>query len=532
MITVVVPARDAEVTLGECLQALIHQEGMRFGTDYEVILVDDGSTDWTGKIAEKFTVRLIRQRNGGPASARNHGARVAAGSILAFTDADCAPSSGWLKNLTQPLSNPQVVGVKGAYLTHQTGLVPRFVQLEYAYKDARMLNLPTIDFIDTYSAAYRKDVFQQNGGFDERFLNPAVEDIEFSFRLARKGYRMLFEPKATVYHYHDRNLAEYLQRKLKIGYWGAYMLGWTPEKMLRDSHTAPTQRFEIIILAAMLMSLPFLAIYPVYALQAFLGIFALFLLITLPFQVFIGKRDPQVLWISSIMLLARAGALGVGLLTGFLQPPKTAANVFPCQSIGVRFIKRVIDILGAVIGLILSAPLVGCAALAIRLDSRGSVIFKQQRAGEFGEPFTIYKLRTMVEGAESMVPDMAALNQLKGPVFKIPNDPRTTRVGRFLRRWSMDELPQFWNVIKGDMSLVGPRPEIMHLVDIYSDDQRQRLMVKPGMTGPVQVSGRDKLDFDQRFRLELDYLKEYSLLEDIKIIVKTFRAVISGEGIV
>ena len=532
MISVIVPARNAEMTLGECLVAIMHQEEMQFGTDYEVILVDDGSTDRTVEIAENYPVMIIKQPNAGPAAARNHGAKLAAGSILVFTDADCAPSPGWLKNLTQPMYDPQVVGVKGAYLSRQTGLVSRFVQLEYAYKDARMGDLPSIDFIDTYSAAYRKNVFQQNGGFDESFLNPAVEDIDFSFRLARKGYRMLFEPKATVFHHHDRNMAEYLKRKLKIGFWGAYMLGRTSEKLLTDSHTAPTQRLEIIVLAVLLLSLPFQLIWPVYATQILLGVFVLFLVITMPFQFFIGKRDPQVLWIASIMLFARAGALSLGLLKGFLMPPKAPTRAFSCQTMRVRLVKRLLDILGAILGLILSSPLIASAALVILLESQGPVIFKQLRAGEFGKPFTIYKLRTMVHGAERMAPEMTYLSPLKGPVFKIPNDPRTTRVGRFLRRWSLDELPQFWNVLKGDMSLVGPRPEVLHLVEKYNDEQRQRLMVKPGLTGPVQVNGRDNLDFDQRFQLELDYLREYSFLKDIKIIFKTFRAVISGEGIV
>ena len=183
-------------------------------------------------------------------------------------------------------------------------------------------------------------------------------------------------------------------------------------------------------------------------------------------------------------------------------------------------------------GLVLSLPVMAGAAIAIRLDSHGPIIFKQPRAGEFGKPFTIFKLRTMVDGADQMVTDMLSMSQLQGPAFKIPNDPRITRVGRYLRRWSLDELPQFWNVLKGEMSLVGPRPEVLHIVERYTDEQRQRLMVKPGLTGPVQVNGRDELDFDRRFQLELDYLRNYTLLKDIKIILKTFTAVISGEGIV
>ena len=140
------------------------------------------------------------------------------------------------------------------------------------------------------------------------------------------------------------------------------------------------------------------------------------------------------------------------------------------------------------------------------------------------------KLRTMIAGADQLVMEVLHKSQIKGPAFKIQNDPRVTRVGRFLRRWSLDELPQFWNVLKGDMSLVGPRPEELRIVEQYNDYQRQRLMVKPGMTGPMQVNGRGGLELDQRLQLEMNYLRNYTILEDFKIILATFFAVFSGEG--
>ena len=531
MISVIIPAKDAAKTLGECLQAVLHQECMQFEHDYEVIVVDDGSIDDTAEIAKQHAVRIIRQSNGGPAAARNAGVRSARGTLLAFTDADCVPSTSWLRELTRPFHNPEVVGVKGVYRTDQTGLVARFVQDEYEYKYARMRNLSAIDFVDTYSAAYRTEVFIQNGGFDESFLVPSVEDQEFSFRLARKGYRMVFEPSAVVFHHHDRNLPEYLRRKFGIGYWKAFMLHWIPEKIFSDSHTAPTQRAEIILLALLLATIPFIAIWQYYASIFFLIILAIFLAITSPFLMFIGKRDRQVLWIAPGMLMGRAGALGLGLLKGFILPQKAESKGFPCLSMHVRVIKRIIDIVGGSIGLLLSTPVVVCAAIAIRMDSHGPIFFQQLRAGENGKPFTMLKLRTMVDGADRMVTEVLHKSQLKGPAFKIANDPRVTRVGRYLRRWSLDEIPQFWNVVKGEMSIVGPRPEEIRMVELYNDYQRQRLMVKPGLTGPMQVNGRGGLDFDKRLQLELNYLKNYSLLEDFKILFKTFSAVFSGEEV-
>jgi lipopolysaccharide/colanic/teichoic acid biosynthesis glycosyltransferase len=230
------------------------------------------------------------------------------------------------------------------------------------------------------------------------------------------------------------------------------------------------------------------------------------------------------------MLLARAAGLGSGWVVGFVAPPATRPRGAPGLTLGKRAIKRVLDILGSSIGLILSAPIVLLAALAIKLEGPGPVFFTQQRAGENGRPFRMYKLRTMVVGAEEQVGQVLASNPLSGPVFKIPNDPRVTRVGHFLRRWSMDELPQLWNVLRGAMSLVGPRPEELWIVERYNDRQRVRLAFKPGLTGPMQVYGRGSLDMDARLDLELDYIRYYSLKEDLKILARTIPAVVSGRG--
>jgi lipopolysaccharide/colanic/teichoic acid biosynthesis glycosyltransferase len=193
-------------------------------------------------------------------------------------------------------------------------------------------------------------------------------------------------------------------------------------------------------------------------------------------------------------------------------------------------LKRILDIIGSILGLILSAPFLLCAALAIKLDTPGSVFFKQERIGYKGVPFMMYKLRTMVIDAEARVGEVLESNPLQGPVFKIPDDPRVTRVGRILRRWSLDEIPQLWNVLRGEMSLVGPRPEESWVVEGYNEQQRSRLSIKPGITGPMQIAGRGDLDMDARLQLELDYIRHYSILRDVKILIKSFPAVISGKG--
>jgi lipopolysaccharide/colanic/teichoic acid biosynthesis glycosyltransferase/glycosyltransferase involved in cell wall biosynthesis len=530
-LSVIVPAHNADGTIAECLGALLVQNGFSLGQDYEIILVDDGSTDQTAQIAEDLGVHVIRQHNAGPAAARNAGVEHAKGELIFFTDSDCIPNSDWLIQMATPFQNPSVIGVKGAYLCREKNRVARFVQQEFAYKYHALAKLPQIDFIDTYSAAYRKSIFIENGGFDIRFPVPSVEDQEFSFRLARKGYRLVFQPSARVYHRHDLNLKQYFQRKWGIGYWKAFMLRWLPEKTLSDSYTPASQRFQIVLLAFLILSLSVAIFYTPIIWVAALT-FLLFFFSSLPFLRFVSKRDPLIVLPAVPMLVLRAAALGFGLLTGFLFPPQLKLPPRTGLNFLERSIKRFVDIIAAVFGLIIFTPCMLITAILIRLDSPGKVIFTQERIGENGKPFRIFKLRTMVADAEQKLGDLLEQNDIKltQPVFKIPNDPRVTRVGRYLRRWSIDEIPQFWNILRGEMSLVGPRPEESWIVALYNDQHRQRLVVKPGLTGPMQISGRGDLDLESRLAVELDYIHHYSVCLDLKILWKSLDVWISGKG--
>ena len=193
--------------------------------------------------------------------------------------------------------------------------------------------------------------------------------------------------------------------------------------------------------------------------------------------------------------------------------------------------KRFLDVsLAALVGLV-CLPLAAVVAVLIKLTSHGPVLFRQVRCGLNGRPFTFYKLRTMVDGAEEMREEVEHLNQLDGPVFKAENDPRVTPVGRFLRRFSLDEIPQLWNVLLGEMSLVGPRPPLPEEVARYEKWQRRRLSMKPGLTGLWQVSGRNDLTrFDEWMELDLAYIDNWSLGLDFRILLRTIPAVLSGRG--
>ncbi len=193
-------------------------------------------------------------------------------------------------------------------------------------------------------------------------------------------------------------------------------------------------------------------------------------------------------------------------------------------------VKRCIDITVSSLVLAVAAPVLAVAGLAIKRTSPGPVLFRQVRCGLYGRPFEMLKLRTMIADAESRRADLMDLNEMDGPVFKMKNDPRITRVGRILRRFSIDELPQLWNVLRGDMSLVGPRPPIPSEVDCYATTDRRRLSMRPGITCLWQVSGRNEIGFDQWVKLDLAYIDSWSLGTDLRVLLKTIPAVLKGTG--
>lgn len=191
------------------------------------------------------------------------------------------------------------------------------------------------------------------------------------------------------------------------------------------------------------------------------------------------------------------------------------------------FTKRVIDCVGSIIGMIIFLPLALVIALTIKFEDGGSIIFKQKRVGYNGSFFYIYKFRSMCDDAELLKLEMLAKNDVEGAMFKIKDDPRITRCGKFLRRHSLDELPQLLNVLKGDMSLVGPRPPLVDEVAEYTSYEKQRLLVRPGLSGLWQISGRNNLSFSEMVELDLKYIQTRNTYIDIVIILKTIISMIS-----
>ena len=198
--------------------------------------------------------------------------------------------------------------------------------------------------------------------------------------------------------------------------------------------------------------------------------------------------------------------------------------------IGGFLLKRILDITLSLLALLVTAPLTLILALAVKLDSGGPILYRAQRIGRKGRTFVCYKFRTMVVGADHMKADLAHMNEREGVLFKMQNDPRVTRVGGFLRKYSLDELPQFYNVLRGDMSLVGPRPPIASEVEQYDLPHLRRLDVLPGITGLWQVEARQDPSFDSYISLDTAYVENWSLWLDLKILARTISVVLSGTG--
>lgn len=320
-VSVIVPAYNAVRTIGACLEALQSQTLPR--ARYEIMVVDDGSTDGTTDLVERIAgVRLLRQANAGPAAARNHGAREARGRILLFTDSDCIPVEAWIERMTAPfIASPEVAGVKGAYLGSQRELVARFVQLEYEEKYRRMAKYDSIDFIDTYSAGYRRDVFLSAGGFDTSYPSASVEDQEFSFRLAREGHKMLFVPDGLVRHLgHADSVRRYARKKFKIGYWKVLVHKRHPGKMVADTHTPQVLKLQILLVALTALFATAGFFHP-SAWPLAVGGLAAFMLTCSGSVAHAFPKDPVVAALVPFFLVVRAGALGLGFAAGLLGSP-------------------------------------------------------------------------------------------------------------------------------------------------------------------------------------------------------------------
>jgi GT2 family glycosyltransferase len=331
-VSVVIPTFNGASRIGRCLDALLGQTKPE-ALEVEIIVVNDGSTDNTAEAVSRYPeVLLINQANAGPAAARNCGAREAKGDILLFTDDDCVPTSDWLRSILDPFKEPDVVGSKGAYRTRQKSIVARFVQIEYEDRYRLMEGEDKIDFIDTYSAAFRRDRFLEMNGYDTSFPVACAEDIELSYRMSARGWKMVFVPSAIVYHTHPGDLLRYLKKKYKFAFWRVLAVRKNPSKAVKDSHTPQIMKLQLLFAPALVAAAALdLAIQPGVPIAAVVA--ALFLLSTLPFAIRAIAKDPIVGILSPALLAGRACAQFLGVVGGVLYARRRPELEVPSKSV-------------------------------------------------------------------------------------------------------------------------------------------------------------------------------------------------------
>ncbi len=328
-VSIIIPTFKGASRIGKCLDALLPQTQ---GRNIEIVVVNDGSPDNTLEAVGRYPeVRLITQLNAGPAAARNRGALEASGSIILFTDDDCVPMPDWLDAMLDPFHDPEIVGVKGVYRTHQRQIAARFVQIDYEDRYRLMARHEYIDFIDTYSAGFRRDRFLEMKGYDTSFPVACSEDAELSYRMSGRGWKMKFAPNAVVYHTHPDTLSSYLRKKYKFAYWRVLAVRKNPGKAVKDSHTPQVMKLQLLFPPALAAAIIFdLAVRPRLPLSAM--VLGAFVASTLPFAVRAMRKDPVVGLLSPGLLALRSCAQLLGVAAGLMHAGRKPAQL-PTKSL-------------------------------------------------------------------------------------------------------------------------------------------------------------------------------------------------------
>lgn len=312
--SLIIPAYNAEKTIKRCLKSAMEQTLPR--EIFEIIVVDDGSTDRTRRIVKEFPVKIVSQKNQGPAVARNRGAREASGDILLFTDSDCELDSNFVKNMIAPFDiDSEIAGVQGSYKTKQKEFMAMFSQVEIETRYKIMARNKYIDFIGTYAAAYKKDIFENYGAFDTGFPLASGEDTEFSYKLHKANCKMVFQPEAFVFHQHPNKLIHYLKTKFYRGYWRIRLYKKHPEKTIKDSYTPQSLKIQgVCTLLLLIFSL--LSIFNLFWLIFLVPYFLLFSYYSFPFIKIFRKRKYPYYYLTPFVLMLRAIVIPAGMLFG------------------------------------------------------------------------------------------------------------------------------------------------------------------------------------------------------------------------
>jgi cellulose synthase/poly-beta-1,6-N-acetylglucosamine synthase-like glycosyltransferase len=316
MISVIIPTYNDSGLIRNCLRSLSRQSFPK--NKYEVIVVDDGSEDNTSDVVSKFKARFFHRPHRGPAAARNFGATKARGDILLFTDADCVPDRDWIRKMSEPFKDREIVGVSGTYRTlNRKSPVARFAGYEIEERHRKLARQKFIDFIGTFSAGYRKSVFRKFGGFDTKFGMASGEDPELSFRISRSGAKMVFQKNAFVYHNHPDSIWKFIRQKFWRGYWRVRVYRQNRSKIMKHSYTPKSLFLEEALTGATVISF-MLTLFGLVPLAVSLVLLILLFALTLPFSYRIFRKDRVVGMMSPGIIILRNVSTGLGIVCGIL----------------------------------------------------------------------------------------------------------------------------------------------------------------------------------------------------------------------
>ncbi len=357
MISVIVPAFNAEKTLPHTLRALQNQTLPR--KLYEIIVIDDASKDGTGSVAREFGVRYRRQNKEGPAAARNLGVRIARGDIVLFTDSDCVPREDWIEKMVKPFEDPRVAGVMGRYLTRQKEFCARFVQLEFEERFSMLGDRDNIDLVPSFAAAFRRSIFEEVGGFDAHYPQANNEDVELSYKIASRGYKMIFSDDAVVYHRHPSNWKKYFSIKFSRAFWRILVYKKFPGKILKDTYTPQSLKAQILTAYLLLVSPLAFLLGVAWGLAAVGTALVLFLASCFPFIYRTYSFDPQMALAAPLVLFPKSIISGWGVFMG-LMTGSERDTIFP---IVLAISDGIMSAVALTLGFIIRSKLLGVSVV-------------------------------------------------------------------------------------------------------------------------------------------------------------------------
>ena len=537
-ISVIIPCRNEENFIKSCLESIVHSD---YPADkLEVLVVDGMSDDRTRAIASAYAqeyqaIKLLNNPKKVTPAALNIGIANATGEVILRVDAHSRVEKDYLRRCAETLESSGAGNVGGRIETHprRPGLLGEAIARCLSHRfgsgnsDFRVGREELAETDTVFGGCYRREVFQRVGLFNENLARG--QDFEFNRRLRTSGGRIVLDPQIVSHYYIHSDLPAFWEHNFRDGVWAVLPFAHTKYLPVTWRHLVP-----LVFVAALLGSSAFALIVPGLRWTP-LAILAIYSAATAIASVQVAKRtsDTRYLAVMPLVFAVRHFAYGLGSCWGVIRllgTPSLRRRLFGRELISS---KRCLDVIASLSGLVLLGPFFLLIALLIKLDSPGTVFYRGVRVGRFGRKFRIFKFRTMVTNAEN----------LGGPSTS-EDDPRVTPVGRWLRKYKIDELPQLLNVLNGEMSLVGPRPEVPEEVALYNAEERRLLSVTPGITDWASVRFRHEGQIlrgspnphqtyremirPEKIRLGLEYVRCRCFWVDLRIILATLVAILGG----